>query len=426
MGTKPLGDATLKGAIYGVYARNPIVDPADDSVIYNTDAKVAELTTDDNSTATLNNMYLGNYYLKEIKPSNGYTLDLTKYDFDLTYENQNTEVITKKITVKERVISQAFQIIKISSDEVGESDLLAGAEFTIKLASDVEKYGSWENAPIALNANGETATKLITDNKGYAISERLPFGTYVVRETKTPDEKIQVPDFEVKITEDSSEPQVWRVFNDTSFESILKIVKKDAETNKTVQVEGATFKIKNLDTNEYFGYWDWNPLPHYVDTWTTDETGTVMTGNELKAGNYQLEEQKSPKGYLLSEEPVPFKISSNTAYKTLDDGKTVVIEVIKKNTSVKGQINIEKRGEVLTSYRDGQFIYEEKGLPNAKYEIIARNDILDPADKSIIYKSGTVVETITTNSEGKAISKKLPLGEYSVKETQAPERICIK
>ena len=426
MGTKPLGDATLKGAIYGVYARNPIVDPADDSVIYNTDAKVAELTTDDNSTATLNNMYLGNYYLKEIKPSNGYTLDLTKYDFDLTYENQNTEVITKKITVKERVISQAFQIIKISSDEVGESDLLAGAEFTIKLASDVEKYGSWENAPIALNANGETATKLITDNKGYAISERLPFGTYIVRETKTPDEKIQVPDFEVKITEDSSEPQVWRVFNDTSFESILKIVKKDAETNKTVQVEGATFKIKNLDTNEYFGYWDWNPLPHYVDTWTTDETGTVMTGNELKAGNYQLEEQKSPKGYLLSEEPVPFKISSNTAYKTLDDGKTVVIEVIKKNTSVKGQINIEKRGEVLTSYRDGQFIYEEKGLPNAKYEIIARNDILDPADKSIIYKSGTVVETITTNSEGKAISKKLPLGEYSVKETQAPERICIK
>ena len=113
MGIKPLGDATLKGAIYGVYARNSIVDPADDSVIYNTDAKVAELTTDDNSTATLNNMYLGNYYLKEIKPSNGYTLDLTKYDFDLTYENQNTEVITKKITVKERVISQAFQIIKI-------------------------------------------------------------------------------------------------------------------------------------------------------------------------------------------------------------------------------------------------------------------------------------------------------------------------
>ncbi len=420
-GTKPLGEATLKGAVYGIYARTPILDPADNSVLYDTDEKILELTTDNNASAIANDLYLGQYYLKEIIPSNGYTLDSNKYNFDLSYENQNSEIVTKTVTVKERVKSQAFEIIKISSEGVGETELLEGAEFTIKFKNDVEKYGSWDAAPIAINADGKTATKLITDNKGYAISERLPFGTYIVRETKVPNGKLGVADFEIVISEDSSKPQVWRVFNDTSFESIIKIVKKDANTNKTVLVEGATFKIKNLDTNEYFGYWEWNPSPHYVDSWTTDKTGTVMTGRKLKAGNYQLEEQKSPKGYLISEEPVPFKVSYRSSYQTLDDGQTVVITVSKENISVNGQIHIEKRGEVLKSYENGKFIYEEKGLPNAKYEIIAKEDILDPADKSVIYKAGTIVDTVITDAEGQAISKKLPLGEYLIREVQAPK-----
>ena len=174
-GAEPLGDATLAGAVYGLYAKDTILDPADDSVIYNKDDKVAELTTDSSATATANELYLGNYYLKEISPSTGYTLDDSSYAVELNYENQNVEVVTKSITVKERVKSQAFQIIKVSSDDVGEAELLEGVEFTIKLKSDVEKYGSWENAPIAKNANAQTASKLITDSKGYAISERLPY-----------------------------------------------------------------------------------------------------------------------------------------------------------------------------------------------------------------------------------------------------------
>lgn len=425
-GAEPLGDATLSGAVYGLFAKEAILDPADDSVIYNKDDKVAELTTNNNATATINDLYLSRYYLKELSPSTGYTLDESIYEVELNYENQNVEVVTKSETVKERVKSQPFQIIKVSSDDVGETELLEGIEFTIKLKSDIEKYGSWENAPIAKNANAQTAAKLITDSKGYAISERLPYGTYVVRETKVADEKLKVPDFEVRITEDSSEPQVWRVFNDTTFKAVLKIVKKDAETDKTILVKGAKFKIKNLDTNEYWGYWDWNPLPHYVDTWTTDETGTVMTNNELKAANYQLEEQESPKGYLLSEEPIKFKITTNAVYQTLPDGATVVIEAVQKDTSVKGQINVEKRGEVLTSFTDGKFIYEEKGLAGAEYDIIARTDILDPADATVIYEEGTIVDTITTNSDGKATSKLLPLGEYIVVEKKAPNRICFK
>lgn len=142
-----------------------------------------------------------------------------------------------------------------------------------------------------------------------------------------------------------------------------------------MKIAGAKFKIKNLDTNEYFGYWEWNTLPHYVNSWTTDESGTVMTGEKLKVGNYQLEEVESPNGYLISDDPIPFKISSNEAYETLPDGKTPVFTVVQKDTSVKGKITIEKRGEVLTGIQKNEkdeieFIYEETGVAGAKFEIL--------------------------------------------------------
>ncbi|MCR0229821.1 Cys-Gln thioester bond-forming surface protein [[Clostridium] innocuum] len=425
-GSAAQGEATLKGAVYELRAKENILDPADGSVKYAKDAVVATLTTDANAKASVSDLYLGKYILQEKTPSTGYTLDTTKYDISLDYAGQSVEIVTKKQTVKERVKAQAFSIVKISDNGSGEADKLAGVEFTVKAQKDIDKYGSWEKAPVAKNAKGQTAAVLVTDKNGYAVSDELPYGVYVVRETKVPDDHYAVADFKVTITEDSRDPQPWRIFNDEKFRAVVKAVKVDQETDKTVALAGTTFKIKNMKTNEYVGYWEWNPTPEYITEWTTDESGTVMTGKELDPGHYALEEITAPNGYVLNIAPVKFKVSSNTAYETLPDGATPVITVTKQDTSVKGRIAVVKQGEVLTSaetddHGNTKFKYEMRKLKGAVFEVKAAEDISSPDNQGdILYHKGDLVDTITTDAAGEAQTKLLPLGKYQVSEKTAP------
>ncbi|MFR0761404.1 MAG: SpaA isopeptide-forming pilin-related protein [[Clostridium] innocuum] len=425
-GSAAQGEATLKGAVYELKAKENILDPADQSVKYAKGALVTSLTTDANAKASVSNLYLGKYTLQEKTPSTGYTLDPTKYDVSIDYAGQSVEIVTKKQTVKERVKAQAFSIIKISDNGAGEADKLAGVEFTVKSKKDIDAYGSWEKAPIAKNAKGQTAKVLVTDKNGQAVSDELPYATYVVRETKVPDDHYKVPDFTVTISEDSRDPQPWRIFNDAKFRAVVKAVKVDQETGKTITLAGTTFKIKNLDKNEYVEYWDWTPIPHKVNTWTTDGSGTVMTGKELDPGDYQLEEITAPNGYVLNIAPVKFKVSSNTAYETLPDGATPVITVTKQDTSVKGRIAVVKQGEVLTSaetddHGNTKFKYEMRKLKGAVFEVKAAEDISSPDNQGdILYHKGDLVDTITTDAAGEAQTKLLPLGKYQVSEKTAP------
>lgn len=430
IGSTAQGEATLKGAVYELRAKENILDPADGYVKYAKDAVVATLTTDANAKASVSNLYLGKYTLQEKTPSPGYTLDTIKYDISIDYAGQSVQVVTKKQTVKERVKAQAFSIIKISNNGSGEADKLTGVEFTVKAKKDIEAYGTWEKAPVAKNAQGKTAAILVTDKNGYALSEELPYGQYVVRETKVPDDHYKVPDFTVTVSEDSRDPQAWRIMNDEKFRVILKMVKQDQESLKTAALANAKFKIMDLDTGKYFGYWDWS-LNKYVDSWTTDETGTIMTAKELDPGNYQLEEVEAPEGYLLNVAPVKFKVSSNVAYETLPDGTTPVITVVKEDTPVKGRITVAKEGEVLTAAESTEngnikFNYETRKLKDAVFEVYADEDILSPDNQGdIIYQKDVLVDTITTDAAGEAQSKLLPLGKYRVSEKTAPNGFTL-
>lgn len=453
------GDATRQNATYGLYARESITHPDGTTgvVQYNQQAGsineiklskgtnlsvknvratagtlLATAKTNKNGEIQFDHLYNGKYYVKEIEPSEGYLLDNTEYDFDLSYTNHGEAIIKKDGTVLETVKKQAFEVLKVGhvSGSSGVVPPLKGVEFTVKLESDVQRMG-WDNAP--------TYDILVTDEKGYDKSIELPYGIYRVRETKPTLDYATADDFFVTITEDSRVPQEFtNIIVDEMFSALVKAVKLDKETGKTIHLPDTTFKIKALTdvivdgkkfkAGEYIGYWNWNIFDgFYTDTWTTNEDGYVIINEKLSAGEYQIEEIHAPYGYILDETPVKFKVTNANMYETSDkDNKTPIITVHKSDVSVKGQITVEKRGEVLIGYEDGQFIYEERGLPDAEYKIRAGEDIIDPSnDGTILYQKGEIVETIITGANGKATSQKLPLGTYEVYESKAPHGMVL-
>lgn len=412
-GKAPQGDATLQGAEYQLIAGEDIYNKAYTKKFYSKGEVVATRITDEKGNMSdVKGLPLGFYQFKETKASNGYLIDPTVYDMHCDYEGQNVEVVLRNQTSKEQVKKQAFQIIKVSTEGSEESDLVAGAEFTVKLTSEVNQVG-WDKARVY--------DVLTTNNKGYAKSIELPYGTYTVKETKVPNEMMPVDDFTVIVDEDNREPQVWRVFNDAPFKALIKAVKVDEETGKTVLLPDTTFKIKNLQTNEYVGQWVWFPIPHYVTEFKTDESGTVTTPNTLEVGEYQLEEIHAPYGYVLNSEPIKFKVSTSTPYQMAEDGKTPIIMVTKENRSVKGNIEVFKIGEQLVGTKTDekgniQFVYDKLPVDGATFILEADEDIYSADNqKDLIYSKGQKIEELTTEN-GYAISKDLPLGKYSIYE----------
>lgn len=254
------GDASLEGAVYGLYARNDIVHPdGATGVVFKAGDLVATLTTDKNGEAEVNNLYLGNYYVKEITPSEGYLLDEEEHDVVCDYEGDLVAEVSRSTTSAEQVIKQPFQLIKVSDNgDDTEAGLLADAEFTAYLKSSlpVKADGSYDfdkATPVVIGENG--ATTITSDDKGHAVSIAIPYGTYVVVESKTPHNMKTIKPFEVKISENHPDkPQTWRVFLDREFTAKLRVIKKDSDTKQTVLVPNAEFKIFNIDKNEYSEY----------------------------------------------------------------------------------------------------------------------------------------------------------------------------
>ena len=200
----------------------------------------------------------------------------------------------------------------------------------------------------------------------------------------------------------------------------MKIVKKDAESGKTVALADATFKIKDADGN----YVTQKLGMIKVDTFVTNADGIVMTPLKLDAGDYTLEEITAPNGYVLNKEEIPFTITTSNIAETDEDGDPITV-VECNDQAVKGTISIEKKGEVLTGAKENEnggidFVYETRNIEGAVVEIRAKEDILDPADGTVLYEAGTLMDTVTTSKEGPVTSKELPLGTYTVTEVKAP------
>ena len=429
-GNSAQGDAVFEGAIYGLYAREDINHPDGRSgVLYKKDEQVATLTTDKAGKASVSNLYLGKYYLKEITPPVGYLLDEEEHDVNCNYEGDQVETVKRNTVSKEDVIKQPFQLIKAADNDKTDADLLKGAGFSAYLISSltVKDDGSYDftNAtPIVLTEDGKT--EMFTDERGYACSIPIPYGRYIVRETTTPHNFMPVDDFIVTVTENSSTPQVWRVLLDDEFKAKLKIVKQDDETKQPVLLANTEFKVYDLDAKKYVEQVTTYPNTVVHKSYFTDENGYLILPESLKCGNYRIEEVSAPDGYTQNTQYVEIKVDKNTAYQMDSVSGDAIITVTYENHPVKGKLVIHKSGETLKSFKK-DFVYEETSLEGAEFEIYAAEDIFTPdhqvdeqGNRHVIYAKDTLVKTVTTNKNGEAVIKDLPLGKYRVKETKAP------
>ena len=429
-GNSAQGDAVFEGAIYGLYAREDINHPDGRSgVLYKKDEQVATLTTDKEGKASVSNLYLGKYYLKEITPPVGYLLDEEEHDVNCNYEGDQVETVKRNTVSKEDVIKQPFQLIKAADNDKTDADLLKGAGFSAYLISSltVKDDGSYDftNAtPIVLTEDGKT--EMFTDERGYACSIPIPYGRYIVRETTTPHNFMPVDDFIVTVTENSSTPQVWRVLLDDEFKAKLKIVKQDDETKQLVLLANTEFKVYDLDAKKYVEQVTTYPNTVVHKSYFTDENGYLILPESLKCGNYRIEEVSAPDGYTQNTQYVEIKVDKNTAYQMDSVSGDAIITVTYENHPVKGKLVIHKSGETLKSFKK-DFVYEETSLEGAEFEIYAAEDIFTPdhqvdeqGNRHVIYAKDTLVKTVTTNKNGEAVIKDLPLGKYRVKETKTP------
>lgn len=435
-GAKTQGDASLEGAAYGLYAREDIVHPdGKTGVIYKKGTQIATLVTDADGKASIADLYLGKYYIKELVPSEGYLLDGNEYDLDCAFEGDLVRTVKKSVLSKEQVIKQPFQVIKAADNGKTDADLLSGVGFSAYLASALKQnpdgsYDFTDAVPVVITEDGET--EMFTDGRGYAQSIALPYGTYIVRETTTPHNFTPVNDFTVTVTENHPDtPQVWRVLLDDEFEAKLKIVKKDDETKKAILLADTEFKVYDMDNGQYVEQVTTYPTTVVHTSYFTDANGYLILPQSLLPGHYRIEEVTAPEGYTVNPNGVEVLVDTNTAYEMDSVSGDAIITVEMEDQAVKGRLTILKKGEVLESYGD-DFSYGIQPLAGAEFAIYAAEDIYTPdyqtdadGNRTVIYAKDTLVTAAVTDETGSAVVEDLPLGSYYVKETKAPEGFVL-
>ena len=315
--------------------------------------------------------------------------------------------------------------------------------------------------------------EMFTNDEGIFRVEGLPYGQYLVVETTIPKDVFQCDPFIVTV--DANSPQSrftvpagcvttatnnYMTYNvlDEELEGYLQLIKTDTETGKAVKIANTAFALYRLDEKDRKTRISMidpasGSATKKTDVFYTDADGLMKTPEKLPLGRYLIEELQGPEGYYNdSAYSVEFEIKSDRVWQVVGNATNDMDEyiVMEKycNHETLGQLTIRKLGNVLTDYQDGQFIYTQDNLAGAVYEIHAAADIATPDRQGTYwYKSGDLVATVTTGTEGQVdevkfsltrtqstydflkiihdgtkgeVTVTLPLGKYTVTEVQAP------
>ena len=477
-GSVTQGDAIFTGAVYKVYAKEDIYNKAKTKKFYSAGDLVATSTMDEKGTTEdITNLPLGKYIVKEETASLGYMLDTKEYEVNLVYKDQYTKVISNTTTSLENVKKMGVHIFKSGIKEnSGETPGLEGAEFTIKLNSAVERAyqegytyaevwnGIDENGnKINVDSNRVAQAQVIaptyevikTDKDGNAYTQKnLPYGKFIVKETKTPTDYETAVDFTFSITDDETEiKEIAKktkhlVVNNEQLETYIKLIKKDLKTGKLVTLNSTTFQIKatkdiydratkkilfkkgetisqkvgNTTYTSFTTNADNIVVPDNSYNSKNDNKAEVTTPLKLPVGSYEITEIRVPEGFLQLDEAVMFEIKNVKDYDIDQDGDYIK-EVVVKNEQPTGTINLDKT-IALREDTDTSLI-DTSDLSSIEFKLSAKENIIDKADGSIIYNKGQEIGKYNLTKEGKLTIADFPMGTYEIEETKTLDGLVL-
>lgn len=394
--------------------------------------------TDSNGIAMFNNLYQGTYKLKEIEGNEYYIKDDTIYEINTEYKKQFTKTITNmhkkgnlKITKVDKdnkditlgaiefdLIDENGKVVAhLTTDVNGEAEIknINTGTYTLKETNTKREYNLCENRDIViewnktsdmvienekkkgqikiikedkdrseiklsgvrfqiLDKNDKLIEEIETNNKGEAISSRLPIAEYKIKEIDLGNNTKYLLNDELHTVQVEEEKVSDIAIKNEHKKGNLKIIKVDKDNN-SIALEGVKFEITDEEGFKYEA--------------VTNKEGIVEVEN-IRIGNIEIKEIKTNNDYILSQEIFKTVIEYN---------KTS--EIIIENEKKKGQVEIYKTDK------------ENKELKISGVEF----EILDKENK--------IVDKLITNKEGYAISKRLPIGEYYLKEVKTNSKYVL-
>lgn len=480
--TRSQGDTNLQATFEIINKSNAdvLVDVNGDGVLdkdserFAPNAKITDFTTDENGYYETASDFLpyGTYQINETVPPVGYTQDGT---ITKTFEVRNEDEISDlTYEIFNRVDYGKFSIHKVGAASSSDwADPEKNVEFVAVLSSKIgegKPYATFEDAYNAIAAAGKTGdikdadgniiltvheyAVVKTDDAGNATSNDLAYGTYTIKQTSHVEDTVDVTSEATFVVKEDGQATVAYTATNSPMKYRIHIVKKDADTGKTVALNSAEFKIfqltdrKGNKVNQYVkqkvGLFTYDTFKTnsdntglgVVNTFTgtytdsNDDKGSITTPLELESGTYRLEEVKTPEGYLLLDEPVEFTVKESTITTRDDDGDAIIV-VEAVDNKPHGTLEINKQ---LEDYDyDQSLLRDGFDYSTIKFELRAAEDIIDPADGSTLTAKGNIaknvygteVGSIALNADGTASVTDLPMGKYTLKETAVPAGVVL-
>lgn len=395
-GNIPQGDANLKNVEFKITAAEDIA---------NTAIKAGDTIVSGLKSGEKIELFPGKYQIYEMKSPLGYVKSEMPKTVTVSEAGK-----TYAFTFENAVIKRPISIVKFLGDDSPDSA-------SINKPQTPEQGAEFQ---IILKSSGKIMATITTDEFGCAKTNPLPYGIYVIHQTKGKEGYTLLEDTDVVIDENLPDSPYQLIVDDHKERMSLRIVKVDAETGRKIIIPGAKFKIKDADGNvvsQTIHY----PQTQSISEWVTDSSGTVQLPYTLAYGKYSLVELESPAGYCLNNDEIHFTVSKANA--SIND--PLYVEVIMKNAPIKGRIHIDKTGDAFCGVKKTETDYgdiftpefKKTSLSGAVFDILANEDII--VNGEIKISAGTIVDTVTTANNG-ADSKELYLGKYKIVERQSP------